>query len=218
MDSTRFTHSGRRTLAVLAVLTLTASLGCSSLKRLAYAGFGRDGWQQPEAVIEALAIAPGSRVADLGAGGGYFTFDLAEAAGAEGVVYAVDIDADMLAALDTRAAEEGVANLRTVQALAEDAGLPEGQIDLVFTCNTYHHLPDRETYFRRLRSAFAPDGRLAVVDFDGRSWFARWFGHYTPPEDIRSELAAAGYALQEQHEFLSRQSFQVFAPTAEASR
>ena len=85
-----------RVVAALAVLLVLLAGGCNKLKRSAYDGFGRDGWQQPDRVIEALALEPGARVADLGAGGGYFTFRLADATGPDGLVYAVDVDPGML--------------------------------------------------------------------------------------------------------------------------
>src|SRR5262245_53792485 len=82
-------------LGVLAAILASAIAGWVTLKRLAYEGFGRDRWQQPDKVIESLSIADGGRVADLGCGGGYFTFRLARAVGSGGKVYAVDVDADM---------------------------------------------------------------------------------------------------------------------------
>src|SRR4030095_12939357 len=78
-------------IAATMVLALFCA-GCTSLKRWAYEGWGRDRWQQPDGVIEALRLRPGDRVADLGSGGGYFTFRLAKAVGPTGHVYAVDVD------------------------------------------------------------------------------------------------------------------------------
>src|SRR5690349_20737976 len=68
---------------------------------------GRDAWQQPKAVIEALQISPGARVADLGAGGGYFTFPLAVAVGPEGKVYAVDTEDESLRFIEKDTAQGG---------------------------------------------------------------------------------------------------------------
>ena len=87
-----------------AVLALAA--GCGPLRRLGYGGFFRDSWQQPNRVIESLALTPGSRVADLGAGGGYFTWHLAAAVGESGRVYAVDVDADMTSHIEEESREE----------------------------------------------------------------------------------------------------------------
>jgi len=188
--------------------------GCSKTwKQFAYEGFDRDEWQQPERVIAVLAIAPGSKIADLGAGSGYFTFDLATATGPGGLVYAVDVDPDMISLLDERAAEEGANNVRTVLAEPEDAGLPDGEIDLVFTSNTYHHIEDPTAYFRHLKKDLAPGARVAILDLrPDAGWFQRWFGHSTPGDQIRNEMAAAGYELQDKQSFVERQTFHVFIP------
>ena len=92
--------------AALAAFVLLA--GCTTLKKCAYEGFGRDGWQQPERVMQSLAIKPGERIADLGSGGGYFTFRLSQAVGPTGKVYAVDVDKDMLEDLVAAAVNDAV--------------------------------------------------------------------------------------------------------------
>jgi arsenite methyltransferase len=184
--------------------------GCTAFKRFAYEGLGRDRWQQPEEVIRALDIRAGWHVADLGAGGGYFTFRLADAVGRGGRVYAVDVDSGMVGYLERRASKEGYGNVDAILAEPDDAKLPEGSVDLLFTCNTYHHLPDRSAYFARLRRALRPHGRVAIIEYAGKSWRARLFGHWTPPETIRREMGAAGLRLEREHDFLPRQSFLVF--------
>lgn len=200
----------RRAGMILAV-TLLLGGGCADVKRFAYEGFGRDRWQRPEAVIAALAIEPGSRVADLGAGGGYFTFRLADAVGSTGRVYAVDVDPAMVDYLKERAAKDGYQNVETVLAATDDPRLPS-PVDLLFTCNTYHHLEDRSTYFARAKRYLTPKGRIAIIEGNGTGWFARIFGHATPAPVIRAELDQAGYRLDQEHGVLSRQHFLVFSP------
>ena len=197
---------------LLAVLLL---VGCTTLKRCAYEGFGREGWQQPERVVETLGVKPGDHVADVGSGGGYFTFRLARAVGPTGKVYAVDIDADMNADLTARAKGESLANVEVILATPDDPLLPPSAIDLVFTSNTYHHLKDRTAYFAKLKTALKPSGRVAIIDFDGRSWITS-LGHHTDPETIKRELSAAGYRLERAHGFLDRQSFLIFVPSGQA--
>ncbi len=196
---------------LLALLLLTAQ-GCAAWKRFLYEGFGRDGWQQPERVLAELAIEPGDRVADLGAGGGYFTFRLAEAVGPTGVVYAVDVDPEMTAYLEKRAKREGAANVEVVLGEYADPKLPDGQIDLLFTCDTYHHLEDRPAYFQRVLADLSPRGRVAILELSDATWFPRTFGHHTPKETIVAEMAEAGYALDRDHDFLERQHFLTFSP------
>ncbi len=201
----------RRPAAALALALLAClAAACTHLKRCSYEGWGRDDWQQPERVVEALALEPGARVADLGSGGGYFTFRLARAVGPAGKVYAVDVDADLNAYVAERAQEEGLANIQVVLAEYADPKLPE-PVDLLFTSNTYHHLEDRARYFANAKQYLRPHGRIAILELsEAPSWFLP--SHTTSAETIRSEMQAAGYHVVEAHDFLSRQHFLVFAP------
>jgi len=216
----RFPVRGRaRTMAApmrkTAALLLAAGLlaGCGSFKRLSYEGYARDEWQQPERVVAALGIRPGDRVADLGSGSGYFTVRLAPAVGTEGRVYAVDVDAEMNEYLRGRLAEAGIGNVEVILGRFDDPLLPDGGVDLVVTVDTYHHIQDRPAYFRNLKRDLAPDGRVAVIDYDGRKgWFAKLMGHYTPREVLLREMEEAGYEVAEEHEWIDRQSFIIFKP------
>lgn len=197
-------------LVLLALLgTSLAWEGCTAFKRFAYEGFGRDDWQQPDRVVETLGLSPGDRVADLGAGGGYFTFRLARAVGESGKVYAVDVDDDMLRYVSGEAQSQGLPQVEPLQAAPDDSNLPPASVDLVFVSNTFHHLPDPPAYFARLRDRLRPGGRIAIVEYS-QSGFPP--SHFTEPEEIRAALEAAGFERVEDHDFLERQSFQVFAP------
>ena len=200
-------------------LLLTATLGllgadCSTRwKQRMYEGGGRDEWQQPDRVVETLGLAPDARVADVGSGSGYFTVRLARALGPEGRVFAIDVDPDINGLLEDRLAEEGIENVEVRLASETDPGLPEN-VDLVFTSNTYHHLPDRTAYFERVKDSLAPGGRVAIVEYSPETggWFVRTFDHATAEAEITSEMEAAGYRLDASHDFLERQSFLVFSP------
>ena len=124
----------------------------------------RDAWQQPDAVIERLALEPGSLVADIGSGTGYFAVRIARAL-PEGQVYGIDTEPDMVRYLNERATREGVAaNLTSQQGEPGDPRLPEA-VDLVLMVNTYHHISGRIDYFQRLKMYLRPSGRVAIVDF-----------------------------------------------------
>jgi len=199
-------------LALLALL-----LGsCTSLKQCAYEGFRRDAWQQPDRVIRSLDIHPGDRVADLGSGSGYFTLRLAAAVGTTGKVYAVDIDQDMNQAMQERVKRERIQNVEVVFAKPDDPMLPANGVDLIFASNAYHHLENRVNYFANLRRYLRPNGRIAIIDFDRRSWLAGLSRHYTPADLIKRELEQAGYRLQNEFDYLDRQSFLIFVPTPSA--
>jgi ubiquinone/menaquinone biosynthesis C-methylase UbiE len=192
------------------VVPLLVGAGCGGIFRPLLNSPWRARWQQPEAVIHSLSIQPGSSVADLGAGGGYFTFRLADAVGPSGKVYAVDVDKDSLDYIARRAQEQGYTNVEVILAKYDDPLLPEGGVDLIFTCNTYHHLENRTDYFASAARYLRPGGRVAVIDLNGNSWFHKFFGHWTAKEASRSEMEAAGYSLTNDFTFLSRQNFQIF--------
>lgn len=181
-----------------------------ALKHIAYEGFRRDRWQQPEAVLHALGVGSGQVIAELGSGTGYFTFRLAARVGPTGRVYAVDVDRQLLAHIARQASREGLRNIETVPADADDLHLPPGAIDVVFTSNAYHHLTGRVSYFAGLRQALRPEARVAILDNKGGSWFGKLFGHWSDSAVIRAEMQAAGYRLETEHTFLPQQSFLVF--------
>ncbi len=193
------------TAVVLVVVLLSA---CTSLKRFAYDGYKRDEWQQPDKVVASLQLKPGDKVADLGSGGGYFTFRLADAVGEDGIVYAVDVDKGLLDYVDKTASEKGFTNIKTIRASQDDTGLAADSVDLIFVCNTYHHLEDRSLYFNNLKQALHDTGRVAIIDFT--SGWLNSIGHGTATEMVVQEMKQAGYQLQTQFDFLEKQNFLIF--------
>jgi SAM-dependent methyltransferase len=173
----------------------------------------RDGWQKPDDVIRALKLAPEALVADIGAGTGYFAVRLARAV-PKGRVYGVDAEPDMVRYLSQRAQREGLANLTAVAAKPADPGLPAA-VDLVMLVDTYHHVPDRERYFRDLKKSLRPGGRLAIIDFTLDSPVGPPKRARIPADQVKRELTRAGYALADEHDFLPNQYFLVFRPAAD---
>jgi len=167
----------------------------------------RDTWQKPADVIRVLALAPSARVADIGAGTGYFAVRLARAV-PDGRVFAVDIEASMVEYVTERAKREGLANIEGVLASPEDPKIPE-PVDLIFIVDTYHHLADRIAYFRRLTSTLKPAGRIAIIDFTPESTMGPI--EKVAPAKVIGELSEAGYVLMEQPAILPEQYFLIFA-------
>jgi SAM-dependent methyltransferase len=168
----------------------------------------RDEWQKPEEVLDALQLERTARVADLGAGTGYFSVRIAKRVPV-GKVFAIDIEPDMVRYLRERAQREHLSVLVPVLASAESSNLPE-PVDLILVVDTYHHIDHRIGYFARLRESLRPNGRLAIVDFKADSPNGPPLEHRISPEKLTAELNAAGYSLVATHLFLPRQYFIVF--------
>jgi predicted O-methyltransferase YrrM len=153
----------------------------------------RDRWQKPEAVLAALKLQPTMKAADIGAATGYFTVRLARAL-PQGKVWGVDIEPKMVQYLDRRAAKEGLAQrLVGVVGTATDAKIPE-PVDLIFICNTYHHIGERTAYFKQLATKLSAGGRIAIVDFKlGKIPVGPPEQQRVPPEQLARELGPAGY-------------------------
>jgi SAM-dependent methyltransferase len=163
-------------------------------------------------VGRALNFVPTARIADLGAGTGYFSVRIAKRI-PEGKLFAVDIEPDMLRHLRERAHREHLSVLVPILAAAEAPNLPEA-VDLVLVVDTYHHIDKRIAYFVRLRDALRPNGQVAIVDFKSDAPEGPPLEHRISPEQVTAELRAAGYSLVATHQFLPRQYFLVFQARA----
>jgi ubiquinone/menaquinone biosynthesis C-methylase UbiE len=176
----------------------------------------RDKWQLPDRVIAALNLKSGQIVADIGAGTGYFSVRLAKSK-ASPKVYAADIEPSMVSYLRERAAKEGLNNVIAVQAAADRPNLPES-VDMILIVDTYHHIGDREAYFRTLAKSIKPGGRVVIIDFKPDSPEGPPKEFRFPLEQFKSEMGKAGYKLAAQHNFLPRQQFLIFEVAGSSSR
>jgi len=172
----------------------------------------RDAWQKPDEVIGALQLAPDAVVADIGSGTGYFAVRFARAL-PKGRVYGADVEPNMARYLNERAARESLPNLSSHAASVDDPRLP-APVDLAIVVDTYHHIPNREAYFRKVRGALKPRARVAIVDFKLDSPVGPPRHARVPPEQVRTELERAGLRFVEAHAFLPHQFFLVFAADA----
>jgi predicted methyltransferase len=171
----------------------------------------RDAWQKPDELVRALGLDPGMRVADLGAGTGYFSRRLSEAVGTAGTVFAVDVEPALVVHLRERAEKEGTPNVVPILASTDNPRLPGGTVDLVLVADTYHHIDDRIGYFRRLGERLAPGGRVAVVDWEKRKTPAGPdVAHRLARETVVEEMKAAGYALAGEPHVLEQQYVLIF--------
>jgi len=172
-------------------------------------------------IMETLALKPGQILADIGSGGGYFTLRFAEAAGNRGKIYAIDTNQEFLAFIKKQATEQGFTNIVTLLSTSEHPDLPKHMFDYVFLRNVTHHLPNRVEYFQRLKEALKPDGKVIIIEYDGRGGFfsfQRVHQHFISQNILLEEMKQAGYSLQKSYDFLSEQSFFIFTRKKAARR
>jgi ubiquinone/menaquinone biosynthesis C-methylase UbiE len=164
-------------------------------------------------ILVTLGLQQGQKVADIGAGGGYFSLRFAETVGTGGRVFAVDTNLEFLEFIKSSAREKGLVNVKTVLAAKENATLPRKSLNLIFMRNVCHHLLKRVEYFKGLKDALKTDGRIAIIEYRGGKGFSfhRLFGHYVPKERIIKEMEEAGYQLEKDLDFLPEQSFMIFS-------
>ena len=155
----------------------------------------REVFHARKAVLDACGIMPGMRIADIGAGTGLYTRLFAGKVGAEGWVYAVEINANFLKHIQARAKQEGQDNITTVLCPEDSIGLPPDSIDLAFLCDVYHHFEYPMSSLASLKQALKPGGTLIVIDFiriEGQS--TEWvMNHVRAGEEVfRKEIEEAG--------------------------
>ncbi|MCA1561844.1 MAG: methyltransferase domain-containing protein [Acidobacteria bacterium] len=174
-------------------------------------GPDRHAWQRPDQIMDALGIADGSAVADLGAGGGWFTIRLAERVGPNGVVYAEDIQRQMIESIERRVKREGLRNVRTVLGTASDPRLPAGALDAVLIVNAYAEMEQPVVLLSNVAGSLKPTGRIGIVDFtkDGGGPGPPMDDRVDPERIIR-DANAAGLRLVARPQFLGYQYMLVF--------
>jgi len=148
----------------------------------------RDERREAETVLNRLGIRPGVRVADVGAGDGYYTVRLAKRLGPGARIYAEDVEKSYLDQLGARLAREGIAGVTLIHGSAANPKLPDKSVDVAILAHVYHEVAEPYELLYRLQAALAPGGRVAIIDNDKATQ-----DHGTPPALLRCELAAVGY-------------------------
>lgn len=175
----------------------------------------RDVFQKPEEVMAVLAFNPGDRVADIGAGSGYFTIRIAKAVGPTGIVWAIDIEQAMLDYIEKRLKVEKLQNVQLKLVPKDDPQLPAGSVDTILIVHTYPYIQNRSEYAKKLRAALTPGGRVVIIDYIPKSWQERPWGplphQQVSRETVDAEMAKAGFVRIKVHEFLPQQYFVEYA-------
>lgn len=174
-------------------------------------GPDRDDWQQPDQVMDHLGIFEGAHVADIGAGGGWFTIRLAHRVGPRGIVYAEDIQKQMIESIGRRVRREGLTNVKTVLGTATDPHLPPG-LDAVLMVGVYRYIEDPVGLLKQIAQALGPKGQLGIVDFkpDGSGGPGPALDQRVSPDVVKTQAAAAGLILRSHETFLRYQYLLVF--------
>ena len=128
-------------------------------------GPDRDAWQRPDQIMDALSISEASVVADLGAGGGWFTVRLARRVGPNGHVFAEDIQREMVEAIDRRVQREQLRNVTTKLGTPVDPKLDPKSVDAVLIVDAYHEIEQPVTLLRNVAKALKSDGLIGIVNF-----------------------------------------------------
>jgi predicted methyltransferase len=168
----------------------------------------REMWQKPDQIMDALGIADGSVVADIGAGAGWFTIRLARRVGPGGIVYAQDVQRQMLEATRRRVAKEGLQNVQTRLGRGSDPSLPDGSLDAILVVDVYPEVEDRVTLLRNLAAALKPNGRIGIVNYRpgrGGPGPAPDEGVRVDQATVEADVRAAGLRIAGRGDFLPYQ-------------
>lgn len=158
----------------------------------------REVYAAREHVLKSCEIKPGFRVADVGAGTGFYSRLFANAVSDEGWVFSVDISPRFLEHINRKAREDGIHNISGVLGTDRTIALPPNSVDLVFICDTYHHFEFPELTLASIRKALKPGGMLVVIDFERIPGKSREFilGHVRGGKEVfRGEIVDAGFRV-----------------------
>jgi ubiquinone/menaquinone biosynthesis C-methylase UbiE len=171
----------------------------------------RDIEEEPDRALNAIGIAKGATVADVGAGSGYMTVRMAERVGPAGRVYATDIQPQMLAMLRERLDKERIGNVTLVQGAIDDPRLPPSSLDLILMVDVYHEFSQPQQMLRGMLAALKPGGRMVLLEYkkEDPSIPIR-LEHKMTVAEAKLEVEAEGFRLARVGTELPRQHILVF--------
>ncbi len=221
-----FQLSRQTTRAVIALLIVAGAVWAQAVhpksgRRIASVmGFSGAQWlersereieEMPDAALESIGIKAGMTAADVGAGSGYFTVRLARRVGAEGKVYAQDIQPEMLRLLRRRLEKANFDNVVTVLGTETDPKLPENSLDLILMVDVYHEFSQPQRMLRELRKALKDDGRLVLLEYRKEDpWVPIRPEHKMSVAEAKLEVEDEGFLLERVGKELPRQHILVF--------
>src|SRR5918992_4453317 len=187
------------------VWLFTVALPCTAVGQ----SQNRDQWQRVPDVLAALAIDSGSRVADVGAGGGFYTERLAKRVGPQGRVFAVDVDEQAVERLEQLVAAQSLRNVELILGKPDDPCLPYRSLDAALIVNAYHEMTRHSDMLREIHAALKPGGRLVILDNTPTDKttprYRQVDGHQIDIDIVVSELRDAGFEIvSREDEFVNR--------------
>ena len=169
-------------------------------------------WQDAEEIMDRLHLGAGDIVADIGAGSGYFTIPFASRVGDKGLVFAEEIQIEMINYISKKVEDLGLKNIRVIFGKPEDPSLLDNFFNLVFLANTYHELDKPFLMLENIKKDLRFSGRLAIIDWDPakQSPFGPPIEAKVPENTLIKEVERSGFELIEKHNFMPYHYFLVF--------
>ncbi|MGR3292391.1 MAG: class I SAM-dependent methyltransferase [Candidatus Scalindua sp.] len=169
-------------------------------------------WQDTEEIMDRLHLGAGDIVADIGAGSGYFTIPLASRVGEKGLVFAEEIQIEMINYISRKVEELDLKNVRVIFGKPDDPSLLDNFFNLIFLANTYHELEKPFLMLESIKKDLRYSGRLAIIDWDPakQSPFGPPIEVKVPENTVIKELERSGFELIQKHNFMPYHYFLVF--------
>jgi precorrin-6B methylase 2 len=175
----------------------------------------REQEERTDLLLAALKLRPGEKVADIGAGSGYFSWRMARLVGEDGIIYAVDIQQEMLDLLMKNMAKRGVEKIvRPILGTVSDPQLPPSSCDTMLLVDVYHEFDHPFEMIARMVDALKDDGRIVFVEFrkeDPRVPIKEL--HKMSVEQVRKEMSLHPLRFVETINVLPQQHIIIFRKT-----